>query len=126
QDSGAYPHFGAVLPVMTQKMASGVYAIERIGVRTTSVVTNTSSVVAYRGAGRPEATAAIERAVDLFAAEIGMDPAEVRRKNLLAADGFPHTTAVGTTYDSGNYQRALDLVLEAAGYSELRAEQKRR
>jgi carbon-monoxide dehydrogenase large subunit len=126
QDAGAYPHFGAVLPFMTMMMATGVYDIANVAVRTKSVVTNTSSVVAYRGAGRPEATAAIERAFDLFAAEIGMDPAEVRRKNLLQAEAFPLTTPTGANYDSGEYTKALDAVLEAAGYKDLRAEQQRR
>jgi aerobic carbon-monoxide dehydrogenase large subunit len=126
QDAGAYPHFGAVLPFMTQMMATGVYAIDKVAVRARSVVTNTSSVVAYRGAGRPEATAAIERAVDLFAAEIGMDPVEVRRKNLLPADAFPLTTPTGAAYDSGEYEAALDAVLQRADYAALRAEQKRR
>ncbi len=64
--------------------------------------------------------------MDLFAAEIGMDPAEVRRKNLIPAEAFPYTTAVGTTYDTGNYEAALDAALEASGYTELRAEQARR
>jgi carbon-monoxide dehydrogenase large subunit len=82
--------------------------------------------VAYRGAGRPEATAALERVIDRYAAEIGMDPVEVRRKNLVAPDAFPFTTPVGTTYDCGNYEGALDKALEAAGYEELRAEQSRR
>jgi carbon-monoxide dehydrogenase large subunit len=126
QDSGAYPHFGAVLPVMTQKMATGVYGIQKLAVRTKSLVTNTASVVAYRGAGRPEATAAIERAIDLFSAEIGMDPAEVRRKNLLPPEAFPLTTPAGAAYDSGEYEKALQAVLDAAGYTELRAEQQRR
>jgi aerobic carbon-monoxide dehydrogenase large subunit len=126
QDSGAYPHFGAVLPFMTQLMATGTYDIARIAVRTKSVVTNTAPVVAYRGAGRPEATAAIERAVDLFATEIGMDPAEVRRRNLFTKDAFPLTTQVGAAYDSGDYAGALDAVLAAAKYDELRAEQRRR
>jgi aerobic carbon-monoxide dehydrogenase large subunit len=126
QDAGAYPQFGAVLPFMTQIMATGVYAIPKLAVRTKSVVTNTASIVAYRGAGRPEATAAIERAMDLFAAEIAMDPAEVRRKNMLAPDAFPLTTPGGANYDSGNYAAALDAVLEAADYAGLRAEQQRR
>jgi carbon-monoxide dehydrogenase large subunit len=126
QDAGAYPHFGAVLPFMTMMMATGVYDIPKVAVRTKSVVTNTSSVVAYRGAGRPEATAAIERAIDLFAAEIDMDPAEVRRKNLLPPEAFPLTTPAGANYDSGEYAKALDAVLEAADYRALRAEQKRR
>jgi carbon-monoxide dehydrogenase large subunit len=126
QDSGAYPHFGAVLPFMTQTMATGVYDISKVAVRTRSVVTNTSSVVAYRGAGRPEATAAIERAIDLYATEIGMDPADVRRKNLLPPEVFPFTTPAGAVYDSGEYAKALDAVLDAADYPALRAEQQRR
>jgi aerobic carbon-monoxide dehydrogenase large subunit len=90
------------------------------------VVTNTTPINAYRGAGRPEATAAIERAVDLFAAEIGMDPSEVRRINLVPKDKFPYATPCGATYDTGDYVAALDKVLVGAGYSELRAEQARR
>ena len=85
QDSGAFCDMGAILaPFMTRPMSSGVYDIPNIECRTTSVVTNTTPTTAYRGAGRPEATAAIERAMDLFAAEVGMDPAEVRRTNLIA------------------------------------------
>ncbi|HVF33389.1 MAG TPA: xanthine dehydrogenase family protein molybdopterin-binding subunit [Acidimicrobiales bacterium] len=126
QDSGAYPSTGSVLPFMTRTMLTGVYDIPKAEFNSRSVVTNTTPTVAYRGAGRPEATAAIERTVDLFAAEIGMDPAEVRRRNLIAKDRFPFTTPVGTTYDIGDYEKALDLVLEAAGYQELRAEQSRR
>ncbi len=126
QDSGAYPRMGAVLPFMTRTMLTGVYTIPVAEFRSDSVVTNTTPTVAYRGAGRPEAAAAIERAVDLFAAEIGMDPAEVRRRNLIAADAFPYKTRMGTTYDSGNYLGALDMALDAAGYDDLRAEQERR
>jgi carbon-monoxide dehydrogenase large subunit len=126
QDSGAYPRMGAVLPFMTRTMLTGVYAIPDAEFQSTSVVTNTTPTVAYRGAGRPEAAAAVERAVDLFATEIGMDPAEVRRKNFIAADAFPYKTRMGTTYDSGNYQGALELALEAAGYEDLRAAQERR
>jgi carbon-monoxide dehydrogenase large subunit len=107
-------------------MASGTYAIPKVEFNSRSTVTNTTPVVAYRGAGRPEATAAIERAVDLFAAEIGMDPAEVRHRNLVSANEFPFTTPVGTTYDIGDYARALDLALEASGYPDLRKEQARR
>ncbi|MDQ3147560.1 MAG: xanthine dehydrogenase family protein molybdopterin-binding subunit [Actinomycetota bacterium] len=125
-DAGAYPAMGAILPYLTRSMAAGVYAIPKIECNVRSVVTNTAATLAYRGAGRPEATAAVERAVDLFAAEIGADPAEVRRRNLVPADAFPHTTAVGTTYDIGDYERALDLVLEAGGYAGLRDDQARR
>ena len=106
QDAGAYPGLGAFLPFMTRTMASGVYDIPTVQFNAKSVVTNTTPTVAYRGAGRPEATAAIERAMDLFAAEIGMDPVEVRRRNLVAADAFPYTTPTGTVYDGGDYERA--------------------
>ncbi len=124
QDSGAFVDVGAVLaPACTRPMSSGVYAIPRIECRTKSVVTNTTPIVAYRGAGRPEATAAIERAMDMFAAEIGMDAAEVRRKNLIPRFMEPHTTAIGQAYDVGDYEVALDKVLEASNYSELRTEQ---
>jgi carbon-monoxide dehydrogenase large subunit len=126
QEVGGYPGAGAFLPTLTRLMAQGVYDIERVSVGVRVVVTNTGPVVAYRGAGRPEAAAAIERAVDVFAAAIGMDPAEVRRRNLLAPEKFPFTTTTGATYDSGDYARALDLVLNGAGYAELRAEQARR
>jgi carbon-monoxide dehydrogenase large subunit len=125
-DAGAYPLLGALLPMLTRLMLTGVYAIPKAEFSAVSRVTNTTPTVAYRGAGRPEATAAIERAIDIFATEIGMDPAEVRRKNLVAADAFPFTTPTGTEYDTGDYQRALDLALDAAGYSDLRAEQARR
>jgi aerobic carbon-monoxide dehydrogenase large subunit len=123
QDSGAYPRIGALLPTLTQLMAPGVYDIERLQSSFRSVVTNTTPVGAYRGAGRPEATAAIERAMDLFAAEIGGDPAEVRRHNLLPAFTEPHTSKGGALYDSGDYPMALDTVLAAADYPALRAEQ---
>jgi carbon-monoxide dehydrogenase large subunit len=126
QDSGAYPKFGAFLPSLTALMAPGVYDIPELETSFVSVVTNTTPVGAYRGAGRPEATAAIERAVDLFAAEIGMDPAEVRRRNLLPAFTETYTSKGGAEYDSGDYPAALETVLDAAGYAELRAEQARR
>jgi carbon-monoxide dehydrogenase large subunit len=123
QDAGAYPRMGAFLPALSILMAPGPYAIPRAEAVATSVVTNTTPVGAYRGAGQPEATAAIERAMDLFAAEIGLDPAEVRRKNLLPAFTEPHTTAFGAVYDTGDYPAALEAVLAAAGYAGLRAEQ---
>lgn len=126
QDAGAYPLMGAILPWLTKMMAPGTYAIPRVSTSARSLVTNTMSTAAYRGAGRPEATAAVERAMDLFAREVGLDPAEVRRRNLVPPDRFPYTTETGTTYDSGDYAGALERVLEAAGYAELRAEQARR
>lgn len=126
QDSGAYPMMGAVLPFMTRMMTTGVYDLTNAEFSSESVATNTTPLVAFRGAGRPEAAAAIERAVDLFAAEIAMDPAEVRRRNLLADDVFPYDTPGGATYDIGAYGQALDLALGAAGYDDLRAEQRSR
>jgi aerobic carbon-monoxide dehydrogenase large subunit len=125
-DCGAYPGLGAFLPNLTALMSSGVYAIPKVEVEGRSVVTNTTQIHALRGAGRPEAIQAIEHAIDLFAAEIGMDPAEVRRLNYVQKDAFPHTTATGATYDSGDYEGALDLALRSSGYEELRAEQRRR
>jgi carbon-monoxide dehydrogenase large subunit len=126
QDSGAYARIGAILPTLTILMASGPYDIPRAEAIATAVATSTTPIGAYRGAGRPEATAAIERAFDLFAAEIGKDPAEVRRRNLLPTFTEPHQTAFGALYDSGDYAAALDMALEAAGYTELRAEQAKR
>ena len=124
-DMGAYP-IGAYLPTTTGEMAPGVYAIPGVAYRGRSVVTNATPVAPYRGAGRPEATAMIERAVDLLAAELSMDPVEVRRRNLIAADAFPYTTATGTTYDTGDYVKALDEAVRIVGYDGLREDQSRR
>jgi aerobic carbon-monoxide dehydrogenase large subunit len=126
QDAGAYPGLSGVLPSLTGLLASGVYAIPRIEVEGRSVVTNTTPMTTFRGAGRPEASQAIERMVDLFAAEIGMDPVGVRRTNFIAKDAFPYKTASGAMYDSGDYEAALDLALRSVGYDELRAEQAHR
>lgn len=123
QEGGAYAGTGCVLPYMTRLMAPGCYAIDDVRVRIRSVVSNTSTVGAYRGAGRPEAAAAIERMVDRFADEIGMDPADVRRKNLIAADAFPLRTATGGSYDTGDYETVLDKALVAAGYDALLEQQ---
>ena len=127
QDSGAWVDMGTILaPFMTRPMSSGVYAIPNIECRTTSVVTNTTPTVAYRGAGRPEATAAIERAMDMFAAEIGKDAAEVRRINLIPKFMEPHTTAIGGTYDVGDYEESLNRALEASDYAGWRKKQAER
>jgi carbon-monoxide dehydrogenase large subunit len=107
-------------------MCGGAYAIPRVTWSSTSVVTNTTPVVAFRGAGRPEAGALIERAMDMFAAELRIDPVELRRRNLLGVGDFPYTTPTGVTHDSGDYHKALDLALETAGYPDLRSEQARR
>jgi carbon-monoxide dehydrogenase large subunit len=126
QDCGAFNRLGAFLAQLTALMAAGVYDLAHAGASFRAVATNTTPVAAYRGAGRPEAAAAIERAIDDFAAEIGMDPAEVRRINVVPPRKFPFTTATGATYDTGEYAAALDRVLAAAGYPALRAEQARR
>jgi carbon-monoxide dehydrogenase large subunit len=126
QDAGAYPLFGANLPSFTRRVASGPYHIPRIEFRWRSVVTNKTPVHAYRGAGRPEATMTLERALDQLARELGMDPAEVRRRNFIPPEAFPYMSATGERYDSGEYGTALDLALETAGYRDLRAEQARR
>jgi carbon-monoxide dehydrogenase large subunit len=126
QDAGAYPGLGAFLPNLTAMMASGVYKIPKIEIEVIAVVTNTTPTGPVRGAGRPEATQALERSLDMFAADLGLDPADVRRKNFIPKDAFPYETASGANYDIGDYERALDLALEKAGYKELRAEQARR
>ena len=126
QDAGAYPMIGAFLPTYTRKVFTGCYHIAYASISGRSYVTNTAPVTAYRGAGRPEAIFAIERAVDLYAAKIGMDPAEVRRLNFVAPEHFPYTNSAGSTYDSGDFGVALERALAAAGYGELRAEQARR
>ena len=121
-DMGAYP-IGAFMPGTTQEMLSGPYRIPRIVSSGRSVVTNTTPVAPYRGAGRPEATALVERAMDLLADELGMDPVELRRKNLIRPDEFPYTTVAGVTYDSGDYEKPLDEALRLVGYEEMLAEQ---
>ena len=125
-DCGAYPADAALMPMLTGLMSSGVYTIPKVDYHFDAVVTNTTPIGAYRGAGRPEATALVERAVDMFAAEIGMDPADVRRKNFIPDGEFPHQTVTGANYDSGAYHAALEKCLTNAGYEELRADQKAR
>ena len=125
-DAGAYPAIGAILPMLTMQLSQAVYDIPAIDFFAQSVLTNTTVIGAYRGAGRPEATQMVERILDKAANAIGMDPAELRRKNYIQPDAFPLTTLVGANYDSGEYERSLDAVLEASGYADLRAEQARR
>lgn len=124
-DMGAYPQ-AAYLPPVTQEMLCGVYDIPKVRCRGASVVTNATPIAPYRGAGRPEAAALIERAMDMLADELDLDPAEIRRRNLIPPEAFPFTTAVGTTYDVGDYGRALDEALRIAGYERLLAEQRAR
>jgi carbon-monoxide dehydrogenase large subunit len=107
------------------RMLSGVYRIPAIHCQVLGVYTNTGMVDAYRGAGRPEATYALERAVDLVARELGLDPVEVRRKNFIQPDAFPYDPGIlaGLSYDSGEYERALDRALELVDYDGFRREQ---
>jgi carbon-monoxide dehydrogenase large subunit len=121
-DLGAYP-LSPYVGSMTLLMLSGAYAIPAIRARIRSVVTNATPTAPLRGAGRPEAAALVERAVDLLAAELGLDPVTVRRRNLVRPDAFPYRTAVGSTYDSGEYERALDRALALADIDGARREQ---
>lgn len=121
-DLGAYP-LAPGLPDLTTAMAVGVYKIPAVDLEAVCVYTNTTPVAAYRGAGRPEAAYYIERLMDLVAAELNLDPAEVRRRNFIPPDAFPYKTPTGLTYDSGEYDRALTKALSLANYEQLRAEQ---
>jgi carbon-monoxide dehydrogenase large subunit len=121
-DAGAYAN-RAFTAMVSRMMASGPYRIPKIDVRVTIVVTNCTPTGPYRGAGRPEAAAMLERTMDTIARELGIDPAEVRRRNFIPPDAFPYETPTKATYDSGEYAKALDEALETAGYEDLRREQ---
>lgn len=123
-DMGAYFQLlTPAIPTLTGLMLSGCYKIPAIQINVTGLFTNKMSTDAYRGAGRPEATYVVERALDLVAAELGKDPVEVRRKNFPAASEFPFKTATGLFYDTGNYEGALAKALKIADYTKLREEQ---
>lgn len=125
-DLGAYPGDYSILTVdSTAGMISGTYAIPAITTIINGVKTNAVPTGPYRGAGRPEACYCIERTMDAIAHELLLDPVDVRRRNLIPKESFPYTTAAGTTYDSGAYSFALDTLLAAANYEELRAKQAR-
>jgi carbon-monoxide dehydrogenase large subunit len=124
QDCGGYPSaYGGLMPMMTRTMASGCYDIPKVDYSSQSVVTNTTPVGAFRGAGRPEAAAAIERMIDLFSNEAGLDPIEVRRTNFIKPEQFPFTTPTGASYDVGAYESAMDLAVSSVDLAALRAEQ---
>ena len=112
-----------VIPTLTLLMAHGCYKFENIQAEVVGVFTNTMSTDAYRGAGRPEATFFVERAIDMVAQRLKLDPVEVRRRNFIAASAFPHTTATGLTYDSGDYETTMDKALAAIDYAGLRQQQ---
>ena len=122
-DIGAYNMLlTAAIPTLTMLMANGTYDIPAIRTTLTEVFTNKTPTDAYRGAGRPEATYFVERAMDMLARELKMDPAELRRRNFIPSDRFPYATQMGAVYDSGDYGKALDVALKAANWTKLVAE----
>lgn len=122
-DIGAYNMLlTAAVPTLTMLMANATYDIPAVRVTLTEVFTNKTPTDAYRGAGRPEATYFVERAMDMLARELRMDPADLRRRNFIGPDQFPFTTQTGAVYDSGDYEKALDLALKTAGWDQLKAE----
>ncbi|UVJ41440.1 xanthine dehydrogenase family protein molybdopterin-binding subunit [Arthrobacter sp. CJ23] len=126
-DMGAY--LGLVssgIPILGAFMYNAIYKFPAYRFECTNVFTNKAWTDAYRGAGRPEATFAIERLMDELAVELGMDPLEVRRKNWITHEEFPFATVAGLEYDSGNYEAATAKALELFDYEGLRAEQARR
>lgn len=125
-DVGAYPHNGSQLQAFARLTAVGLYDIAAVEVSTTTVVTNLAPVGSYRGAGRPEAALAIERAVDAFARAAGLDPFEVRFRNFIQPDALPVTTATGAIYDSGDYPESLRMALDLLDVPAIRAEQEAR
>lgn len=126
-DMGAYMQLVTPgIPLLGAFLYAGVYDVPAYDFSCTSVFTNKTPTDAYRGAGRPEATYAIERTMDALATAVGVDPAEIRRRNFIAPDKFPYSSVAGLVYDSGNYEAAMDRCLDMAGYAELRAEQQRR
>jgi carbon-monoxide dehydrogenase large subunit len=126
-DLGAFVYgISPVLPLITVQMLCGPYRVEAIAAEVVGVLTNKVPTSAYRGAGRPEATYILERVMDAVARELTMDPVEVRRRNLLAPDVFPYKTPTGMTYDSGDYEKALDRALALADYAGWRQRQRER
>lgn len=125
-DLGAYLQLNtALIPVLTVNMLVGPYDIPNVDCELVEVFTNLTPTDAHRGAGRPEATHQLERLIERIAAELGLDSAEVRRRNFVPPDQFPYTSAVGGVYDSGNYRAALDKALQLVNYPALREEQRR-
>jgi carbon-monoxide dehydrogenase large subunit len=125
-DAGAYPGAGAGMTMTTRGLAAGPYRIPHVTFDIHAFATNTAPITAFRGAGRPEAAGLLERTIDVLAAQIGLDPVEIRRRNLVGRDQFPYQSPMGTVYDTGEYERCLDLAIERSDYAGLRAEQERR
>ncbi len=115
-DCGAYPHFGPLMPFMSRKLAPGPYRVPRVDYAWTAVATTANPVGPYRGAGQPEVTNGLERTIDNAARALGLDPLELRRRNLLRPDELGVPTVGGLTYDSGDYAAALDKAAELIGY----------
>ena len=122
-DTGAYPHNGSAIPTFSRWVATGLYDINDVWLTTTTVVTNRAPTGSYRGAGRPEAAYAIERAIDAFARRAGLDPIEVRIKNFIPSQALPFRTPTGALYDSGDYAAALRAAVEMINLEGVRAEQ---
>jgi carbon-monoxide dehydrogenase large subunit len=123
-DLGAYFQYTTpLIAALTGMVLPGNYKIPAVSFELTQVFTNKTPIGAYRGAGRPEATYLIESTIDKVADELGLDPTEVRRKNYIPPEAFPYTTPLGTIYDTGNYEGALNRALELAGYQQLLQEQ---
>ena len=125
-DVGAYPHNGMSIPNFSRLVALGLYDIPSVTVTTTAVVTNAAPTGSYRGAGRPEAAYALERAVDAFARAADLDPVEVRFANFIATEDLPRRTPTGALYDSGDYAGALRRAVDLVGLDRLREEQQQR
>ncbi len=125
-ETGAYPHNGSAVPGFSRYVATGLYDIDRVELETTIVVTNRAPTGSYRGAGRPEAALAIERAVDAFARAAGLDPFDVRLRNFVGADALPYRAVTGAEYDSGDYAASLRRAMELLDVDAVRAEQARR
>jgi aerobic carbon-monoxide dehydrogenase large subunit len=125
-DLGAYPQSGFMIPETAAAIAAGPYRVEDVGVVVTSVVTNTAPTGPYRGAGRPEAAMAMERAVDEFARRLKREPARVRSQNLIRSTEMPYTSPTGLIYDGGDYGRALAMACDEIGLDEFRVRQQNR
>ena len=126
-DMGAYLQLITPgVPLLGAFMYAGIYKMDAYSFRCTGVFTTKTPTDAYRGAGRPEATFAIERIMDELAFELGMDPLELRRRNWIATEEFPYASIGGLTYDTGNYEAATDKACELFRYDEMRAEQSKR
>ena len=130
-DAGAYCSYGLIIPIITAAQLPGPYRLDNYRYEFTNLFTNKVPTSPYRGAGRPHGVFVMERVIDKIARELGLDSADVRRRNFIAPDEFPYEVGVTfqdggpTVYDSGNYESGLDVLLEGIGYKEFRAKQAR-